>query len=195
MDQPTGHAIRIILLATDFSPPAEQARLVAEDLAEHFGARLHVLHVVRASSQREGALLQLARLSGPGREVVNAVEVGKASHAIVAYAREAQADVIVMGSHGRTRLQQAFGSITQTVIRSAPCQVLAVTLQAESAATTPAPAPAPAPERVAALAVTPRCLLCVRPSDESICSPCKARVEGEARERRRRELRELHTKR
>jgi len=51
-----------------------------------------------------------------------------------------------------------------------------------------ATAPAPAGPREAASPGKGRCLLCAEPSPDSICPACKAHVEGEARERRRREM-------
>jgi hypothetical protein len=46
----------------------------------------------------------------------------------------------------------------------------------------------PARPRGAASPGKGRCLLCAEPSADSICPACKAHVEGEARERRRRDL-------
>jgi nucleotide-binding universal stress UspA family protein len=46
---------------------------------------------------------------------------------IVRYAREQNVDLIVMGTHGRTGLEHALiGSVTEKVVRKAPCPVLTV---------------------------------------------------------------------
>src|SRR5262249_2468631 len=52
---------------------------------------------------------------------------GTAADAIVRTARSARADVIVMGTHGRTGLARLFmGSVAERVIGPAPCPVLTV---------------------------------------------------------------------
>jgi nucleotide-binding universal stress UspA family protein len=46
---------------------------------------------------------------------------------IIAAAREEEADLIVMGTHGRTGLAHALiGSVAEKVVRKAPCPVLTV---------------------------------------------------------------------
>ena len=55
------------------------------------------------------------------------VTEGHPADAIVRVAREEGADLIVMGTHGRTGLQHALlGSVAETVVRHAPCPVLTV---------------------------------------------------------------------
>ena len=55
------------------------------------------------------------------------IEVGDPAHIICDVAREVEADVIVVGSHGRTGLNRLFlGSVSEHVVRHAPCPVLVV---------------------------------------------------------------------
>jgi universal stress protein A len=55
------------------------------------------------------------------------VVVGVPAEVIVAEAEAEQADLIVMGTHGRTGLPHVLvGSVAEAVIRKAPCPVLAV---------------------------------------------------------------------
>jgi len=55
------------------------------------------------------------------------VAAGPPAETIVRIARERQADLIVMGTHGRTGLQHVLlGSVTEQVVRLAPCPVLTV---------------------------------------------------------------------
>jgi nucleotide-binding universal stress UspA family protein len=55
------------------------------------------------------------------------IEVGSPAHTICEVAREANADVIVLGSHGRTGLGRILiGSVSEHVVRHAPCPVLVV---------------------------------------------------------------------
>jgi universal stress protein A len=52
---------------------------------------------------------------------------GKASVEIAEEARDIQADLIVLSTHGYTRLERALlGSTAERVVRSAPCPVLAI---------------------------------------------------------------------
>jgi nucleotide-binding universal stress UspA family protein len=53
--------------------------------------------------------------------------VGPTAETIVRVAREREADLIVMGTHGRTGLQHVLlGSVAEKVVRLAPCPVLTV---------------------------------------------------------------------
>jgi nucleotide-binding universal stress UspA family protein len=55
------------------------------------------------------------------------VAVGRPSHAIVEVASRLRADLIVMGTHGRTGLRRAvIGSVAEYVVRHAPCSVMCV---------------------------------------------------------------------
>ena len=55
------------------------------------------------------------------------VASGHAADAIVRIARDRHADLIVMGTHGRTGLQHALlGSVAEKVVRLAPCPVLTI---------------------------------------------------------------------
>jgi nucleotide-binding universal stress UspA family protein len=56
-----------------------------------------------------------------------ALAVGHPADAVVRVARERNIDLIVMGTHGRTGLQHVLlGSVTEKVVRLAPCPVLTV---------------------------------------------------------------------
>jgi nucleotide-binding universal stress UspA family protein len=57
------------------------------------------------------------------------LRVGPAAPAILKAASELPAQLLVMGTHGRTGLSRiALGSVAEKVVRSAPCSVLAVRL-------------------------------------------------------------------
>jgi nucleotide-binding universal stress UspA family protein len=63
----------------------------------------------------------------PGLEVQALLRQGSAWREIDAAAKEAGADLIVMGTHGRHGLARALlGSVAEKVVRSAPCPVLTV---------------------------------------------------------------------
>src|SRR3972149_7435210 len=59
MIAPRRLTIQEILFATDFSPDSHHAFQAALALAEHFGAKLHVLHVVDHESEQKTGLPKL----------------------------------------------------------------------------------------------------------------------------------------
>ena len=172
--------VRQILLATDFSDASEHAAAVAREYARAFGARLHVLHVAWAGDEQAGRLLRgMQEDFAPEVAVTTAIEFGNPAARIVDYARRHGVDLIVVGTHGRTGVSRALlGSVAERVVRTAPCPVLAVPQAAPVAAGPEAPAPE-----------LRRCLVCASPSDDLICAACRARIRGEALERKQREER------
>jgi nucleotide-binding universal stress UspA family protein len=57
------------------------------------------------------------------------IEEGDAADVICKEAADRGADVIVVGTHGRTGLKRLFlGSVSEHVVRRAPCPVLVVRL-------------------------------------------------------------------
>lgn len=171
-----------ILVATDFSEASDAAARTALDYARRFGARLHLLHVAWAGSDPTvpAALTKLAADFGASVPVVTAVESGLPAAQIVRYADRKGIGLIVLGTHGRTGVTRALlGSVAERVIRTASCPVLTV----------PAPAPAALAPAEEAVAGPRRCLVCAALSDDLICSPCRARIRGEAVERKQKEER------
>ena len=122
--------LREILVATDFSLQSNRAFDAALALAQHFGARLHVFHVVLDASEQKMALAKLKALTAEtveGTEIVRAVSVGQAAPEIVKYAGRERIDLIVMGTHGRGPVaHMLLGSVAERVVRKAPCPVLTV---------------------------------------------------------------------
>jgi len=77
----------------------------------------------------EVTLAQLRNLMADASEVTWEAEVasGPAAETIVQIAQERAADLIVMGTHGRTGLRHLLlGSVAEKVVRLAPCPVLTV---------------------------------------------------------------------
>jgi nucleotide-binding universal stress UspA family protein len=142
--------LKSILVATDFSEPSDAALAYGRELARSFGAQLTVLHVVdnivafgggdgvvivdpELQSQIEaGARQQLDSLIfDEDREQLRAKTVLLISNApsqtITGYAKEANVDLIVMGTHGRGAVAHLLmGSVAERVVRTAPCPVLTV---------------------------------------------------------------------
>jgi nucleotide-binding universal stress UspA family protein len=80
---------------------------------------------------RKSAGVELQKLvpqpMAPGRETETVVTRGKPHREILRVATERQADLIVLGVHGRNAFDRAvFGSTTEQVVRRATCPVLAV---------------------------------------------------------------------
>ena len=141
-----------ILVPIDFSPSAEEAMTWAIDLARRYGASLLVAHVLQpvawpaspdglmltptdllATTRRElDASLERTRASieAAGIRATSALLDGTPAAEIAALARRASADLVVMGTHGRTGLQHALlGSVAEKVLRTAPCPVLTVRMR------------------------------------------------------------------
>jgi universal stress protein A len=147
-----------ILVPTDFSSSAEAAVRYAAQLARAFHASIHLLHVVdnplasamwsteAYTAEIEGLQINLVRAaeerlkgSVPSHTGTVSTEVrpGNPPQQILEVARERSADLIVMGTHGRTGLAHIMlGSVAERVVRLAPCPVLTLrgTAGADSAA-------------------------------------------------------------
>ncbi|HUU33932.1 MAG TPA: universal stress protein [Vicinamibacterales bacterium] len=146
-------ALTGILLPTDFSDSSDTALTYATALADAFGARLHLLHVLDVSIEQhqaarralvsDAAIADAARaradeelaqlLTRPERarlHVTCATVTGTPAAAIVACARREGIDLIVMGTHGRGAMAHLLiGSVAENVVRTAPCPVLTVPLR------------------------------------------------------------------
>ncbi len=138
-----------ILVPTDFSDSARHALSYGMSFALEYEAELVLLHVVEtvaapyasdlfpvpmaevfeemSSYAREELDKLAAEARGRGVRVRSLVAQGKPSVEIIRAAREENADMIVLGTHGKGVLDQAlFGSTTERVVRKAPCPVLSV---------------------------------------------------------------------
>jgi nucleotide-binding universal stress UspA family protein len=174
--------VRTIVFPTDFSNCARYAGVRAAELARHFGARLHVLHVTPPVTEPAppARLAAAAAALGPGLDVTTGTTTGTPARAICAYARRIGADLIVMGTHGRTGVSRALlGSVAEGVVRHATCPVMTIRPVEQ------APAKAEAPEPQA----RGQCVVCAKPSPDLICDPCRAAIRGEALEHKQREER------
>lgn len=140
--------IKKILFPTDFSEPAEKAFEYAVFMAASYKAELALLHVVDqlhgqtypeilalspmgiAEKITKRAHEDLQTLVDRIKESVTATEAvreGKAWVQICEAAKEEKADIIVIGSHGRTGLSHVLiGSVAETVVRHSSCPVLVV---------------------------------------------------------------------
>jgi nucleotide-binding universal stress UspA family protein len=145
-------AVARILIPTDYSETAEQALVWGILHARTFRAEVTVLHV-RSSHLHYGALgaadepgegdveTERARLdayvaerfAGSGLIVRTLLEVGEPGIRIREVARRDAIDLIVMGTHGASRLADLlFGSVAEKVVHHTGCPVLVVPPPAEA---------------------------------------------------------------
>ena len=124
-----------LLVPTDFSSAADEALSYARELAERLGAsQIHLLHTVPTGAnpqQQSDARRQLERVWPLGQAddltVSWEVAIGSPAGEIVAAAHRLEADLIEMGTHGRTGLaHMVMGSVAECVLRESPCPVLSV---------------------------------------------------------------------
>lgn len=144
---------KTILVPHDFSACADHAAQLARDLAKHHGARLVLVHVAEMPAMlgptaavvpdeggtpigvRDYALRSAtahletlaAALGADGVATSFVAVLGSAAHEIVAVAEREGAELIVMGTHGRTGLAHlVVGSVAERVVRHAPVPVLTI---------------------------------------------------------------------
>jgi nucleotide-binding universal stress UspA family protein len=133
-----------ILHPTDFSELSDYAFGLACALARAPGARVVVLHVgqppvvahrdvrtppPQAGDYRQALADQLRRIRAPAADVAveHRLEEGEPAEVIPQVAREIGADLILLGTHGRTGLERLLlGSVAEEVARKAPCPVVSV---------------------------------------------------------------------
>lgn len=141
-----------ILLATDGSPASENAAQIAVDMARTHGARLTALYVVdpypylgigesnplgfqsymsaahEHAMQAHAKVADLCKTGGASVSLQSRIsEDLTASAGIVQMAKDAGADLIVMGSHGRTGLARFMvGSVATKVLGESPVPVMVV---------------------------------------------------------------------
>lgn len=195
--------IRTILVPTDFSPCSLEAMRYAMGLAQLLGARVVFLHVVEPPAY--GAELptpypgfepdmtkKLAEMMHDWVEQVKVqgiavewhIEVGAPFAEIRDAVERYGADLVVMGTHGRTGLSHLLlGSVAERVVQHAPCPVL--TVKASKAAPPLQAGAAPAETAEPRRETRSPCRICGKPADELICETCKTRVQAEAVARKR----------
>jgi nucleotide-binding universal stress UspA family protein len=146
-------AIRTILLPTDGSECSGKAQAYALSFARQYGARVVALHVIdrRWEEQARVAFVEV------GQDLTQKIQVGYEEEArrilqevadaggkagvsvetkvltgipfeeIVRTGNEVSADLIIMGTHGRSGMSHLLlGSVAEKVVRKAPCPVLTV---------------------------------------------------------------------
>lgn len=141
----THRRIARVLLATDLSTASARATDEALELATRLGASLLIVSVIdpgqlrlpsgpfsqrvdQVRAERETAAQKLVdRGRRLGMRVDFLIWEGEPGESIVAAAEAEGADLIVVGSHGRGAVGRfLIGSVSDHVVRNAPCPVLVV---------------------------------------------------------------------
>jgi nucleotide-binding universal stress UspA family protein len=147
----SGSALRVrhILLATDFSRGAEEAAQWAAELSRVFAARLLLLHVVDLTlfgvaglpshagasplvaevteRLRAQAAVEMTGLERRLRPAETRIQEGSPRELILQVASDVEADLIVMGTQGRTGLARVLlGSVAEYVVRHSAVPVLTI---------------------------------------------------------------------
>ena len=133
---------KCILVPTDFSPTSDAALKYATQMAVALGARLYLMHVPGKTGEHFEANYPLGRFATATRERLSsfltteelerlrpeyALRFGAPAEEIARYADACDADLIIMGTHGRSGIAHALmGSVAEQVVRVAPCPVLLV---------------------------------------------------------------------
>jgi universal stress protein A len=138
--------LKRILVPVDFSECSKKALAYAVPFAKQFGAEIVLVHVVQPyipvpemsavdvtaamAQMRESGKSELERLRISiidDVKITTVLRVGHPAHEIVKAAAEADADLILLSTHGRTGLGRVFfGSVAEHVTRYARCPVLTV---------------------------------------------------------------------
>lgn len=129
-----------ILVPIDLSPASEEALAYARTLAARVGATIELLHAVdprgvdgllgpadptvwQGVLDRAQARLEALAAAGEAGTVIE----GRPADIIIDHAHAARADLVVIGSVGRTGVTRfLLGSVAEEVVRGAPCPVLVV---------------------------------------------------------------------
>ncbi len=146
---PTRVRIERVLCPTDLSAFSDRAMKRALALARWFEARLTVLHVIPRTTwaagggdylamsvdllraQREQAERDLSKALEPllaeGVPIETRIREGDPAREIRAEAEALAADLVVMGTHGRSGFERLLlGSVAEKLLRTAPCPVLTI---------------------------------------------------------------------
>jgi nucleotide-binding universal stress UspA family protein len=113
---PSPSTVRILSVIQPYPPPATEIVLASATVEE----------IRQRQAQEAEQLTRQAadRIAAPGLSVETAVRDGDPRTAIVDVADEWQADLIMLGSHGRTGLKRlVMGSVAQAVVGHAHCSV------------------------------------------------------------------------
>ena len=134
-------AHKTILFPTDFSTASDAALVHAESLARQMNARLLIVHVEEPplaygggelyyglpepNSERILKMLEDVKPSDPSVPYTHRLTMGDPAGEVVRMATDENAEMIIIGTHGRTGMTRLLmGSVAEAIVRRAPCPVL-----------------------------------------------------------------------
>ncbi len=113
---PTPSTVRILSVIQPYTPPATEVVLA--------GATIDDIQQRQSAEAERHTVAAGERIAAPGLTVETAVREGDPRTVIVDDADAWHADLIVVGSHGRTGLKRlVLGSVAQSVVAHAHCSV------------------------------------------------------------------------
>ena len=139
--------IKTILCPVDFFPASDKALQYAAGLAEDYGAKMHLLHVVEpilpvaqeypigtiavTQTVEEVSRAQMEKLvenlKHRGVAATGKVAIGDVHAVIEETIATEQPDIIVMGSHSRSGVERFFmGSVSEWLMRNSPVPILVI---------------------------------------------------------------------
>jgi nucleotide-binding universal stress UspA family protein len=143
--------IQGVLAPIDFSQSSIEALRIANDIAERYSARLHIVHVISSDSsiktplhptqydaissredEEKDAKAQLSdivkKYISKKVDIKQHVLFGNPAHEILELIDgDPSIDLVVIATHGRTGLKRfVFGSVTEKIIRHSNCAVLTI---------------------------------------------------------------------
>jgi nucleotide-binding universal stress UspA family protein len=144
-------AQKTIVFPTDFSTASDAALVHAEALAKQTNARLLIVHVEEPplaygggelyyglpepNSERILKMLEDVRPSDPSVPYAHRLTMGDPAGEVVRIASDEAAEMIILGTHGRTGMTRLLmGSVAEAIVRRAPCPVLVYRETAEKLA-------------------------------------------------------------
>jgi nucleotide-binding universal stress UspA family protein len=138
-----------ILVPVDFSDHSKKSLAYAKDIANSYNANLQLLHIIEDTihpafslsgkssifdlvpgieedcRRRIEELIQETGISNENTEII--VKGGQAAHDIIKFSKDNSSDLVVIATHGLTGIEHLLlGSITEKVVRMAPCPVFTV---------------------------------------------------------------------
>ncbi|EEF62863.1 universal stress protein [Pedosphaera parvula] len=140
--------LKNIMVPVDFSEFSKRALEYALPLAEKFGAKIILVHVIEPTFYPDNVMIPAeteevnAIMASEGRKMLDQlgaekiksgidsqkiITTGRPYNEIIQAAASQHADLIIMATHGYTGLKHMFmGSTAERVVRHAPCPVLVV---------------------------------------------------------------------
>ncbi|MDF2529289.1 MAG: universal stress family protein [Gammaproteobacteria bacterium] len=133
-----------IILASNLKEESKKLATIAKDLAQNYQARLRIVHAINyvtataaayypeieADLKKEAEQSMLQFSQDLGVDLINTeIHFGAPKQVILSAANNHNAELIVIGSHGKSALASAFlGSTANAVLHGANCNILVVRL-------------------------------------------------------------------